>query len=189
MSFLQSKGLLNIIYTQNIDALELKAKVNREKMVFAHGHVSSAHCSDCQKPHDIDKFNENVKTGTLYYCEDLTCNKPVKPSVVLYGENLPKEVTENFKVNLILNIQALQDSDLVFIMGTSLNVMPFSYFPHQLDKKCQRVLVNMEKVGHGFKFDDLSSNDYFIPGYTDEIILKLITDLGWKEEFETYIKP
>ena len=73
-------------------------------------------------------------------------------------------------------------------MGTSLKVMPFSFFPHQLDKKCQRVLINMEKVGSGFKFDDIGSNDYFLCGKTDEVISKLVSDLGWKDEFDSYIK-
>jgi NAD-dependent histone deacetylase SIR2 len=83
----------------------------------------------------------------------------------------------------------LQESDLVFIMGTSLKVAPFSFFPHQIDKKCQRVLINMEKVGgSSFKFEDVGSNDYFVEGKTDEVVMKIISDLGWKEEFEEYIK-
>jgi NAD-dependent histone deacetylase SIR2 len=98
MSFLHSKGLLNIIYTQNIDALEIKAKVPKEKMVFAHGHVNGAHCSDCQKLHEVVKLNQSIKEGKVLLCEDPECTKPVKPSVVLYGESLPPEVSENFKV-------------------------------------------------------------------------------------------
>jgi NAD-dependent SIR2 family protein deacetylase len=74
-------------------------------------------------------------------------------------------------------------------MGTSLKVMPFSFFPHQLDKYCHRVLVNMEKVGgSSFKFEDVGANDTFISGKTDEVILKLVEDLGWKAEFEEYIE-
>jgi NAD-dependent histone deacetylase SIR2 len=181
MSFLEKKGLLNIIYTQNIDALELKAKVSREKMVFAHGYISAAHCSKCKTEKDLQLFTDNVKAGKVLYCNNNGCMAPVKPVVVLYGENLPSEVNEHFHI--------LADSDLVFIMGTSLKVMPFSFFPHQLDKSCQRVLVNMEQVGgSSFKFNDICSPDCFIEGKTDEIVHRLVHDLGWKDEFEEHMK-
>jgi NAD-dependent SIR2 family protein deacetylase len=80
----------------------LKAGVKREKVVHAHGSISSAACSTCYKTHDLDKLNASIKEGKVMYCEDTECKKPVKPSVVLYGENLPPEVSSNFEVNQLL---------------------------------------------------------------------------------------
>ena len=78
-------------------------------------------------------------------------------------------------------------------MGTTLKVQPFNSFVYQLSDeytnedeelsdRCCRVLINKEKTGinYGFKFNDISSNDIFLEGYTDDIVNKLIDDLGWR---------
>lgn len=71
-------------------------------------------------------------------------------------------------------------------MGTSLKVSPFNMLPKYLNDNCIKIVVNKEEVGK-FKYNDLSSNDFFLEGFTDEVIKNLITELGWKEEFEKFI--
>jgi NAD-dependent histone deacetylase SIR2 len=95
MSYLNHRNLLHIIYTQNIDGLELKAKVMKEKIIFAHGNTASAHCPGCKKENDIDKLKDYIEKGEILFCE---CNNPIKYNVILYGENLPKEVFTNLDV-------------------------------------------------------------------------------------------
>ncbi len=173
MSYLNSKNMLNIIYTQNIDSLEMKTGLGKEKIIFAHGNVHTAHCALCRKECELSKVKECVEKGEVLYCE---CKGPCKMQVVLYGEGLPKEVFDNLSV--------LADSDMCFIMGTSLKVQPFSMFAYNLNDNCYRILVNREKVGHegpsGFKWNDLTSNDVFVEGSTDDIVLGMLEDLGWR---------
>jgi NAD-dependent SIR2 family protein deacetylase len=112
MSFLAHKELVHCIYTQNIDTLELKAKVPKEKIVFAHGNSNEAHCSVCSQEIDIELINKHIKEGKILYCSDENCKAPCKPKIVFYGEKLPQDFFE--KANTI------QESDLAFIMGSSL---------------------------------------------------------------------
>ncbi len=91
--------------------------------------------------------------------------------MVFYGENLPPKF---FK-----SIDIIKDSDLCFIMGTSLKVGPFNQLPYYVKEDCMRVLINMEKVGN-FKFDDLNSRDVFVESYTDDAIIKIVKSLGWE---------
>jgi NAD+-dependent protein deacetylase SIR2 len=179
MSFLNHKGLLHLIFTQNIDSLELKAKVPKEKIVFAHGNLSESHCSICKKDVDHKILTQHIHEGKTLYCDSVNCKGPVKPKVIFYGEKLPIEFFDK--------ISDVANSDLAFIMGTSLKVMPFNMLPYQLEKSAWRVVVNREKVGH-FHYDDVSSSDVFIQGTTDEQILKIVEDCGWKEEFDHFVK-
>ena len=40
----------------------------------------------------------------------------------------------------------------------------------------------------GDKFTDEYKKDYFMEGYTDEMVAKIIKDVGWEAEFEEYCK-
>lgn len=179
MSFLNHKDLLHLIFTQNIDSLELNAKIPKEKIVFAHGNLSESHCSICNKEADHKLLTQHIQEGKILYCNSENCKGPVKPKVIFYGEKLDSKFFDS--------INTLQYSDLAIIMGTSLKVMPFNMLPYQLGKSAWRVVVNREKVGH-FNYDDVSSTDIFIEGTTDDQILKILEDCGWKEEFTQFIK-
>ena len=76
--------------------------------------------------------------------------------------------------------------DLAFIMGTSLRVTPFNFLPGKLPSNSWRVFINKEKVDDVFEFDNIYKKDLFLEGFTDEIIEKLVKDVGWEEEFNNY---
>jgi NAD-dependent SIR2 family protein deacetylase len=183
MGFLIQKQMLLKIYTQNVDGLELKAGIPKNKVVFAHGTITEAHCPNCNKYVDIEELRKYVMDDKIMYCEK--CKVPCKPKVVFYGENLPGSFYKQFNY--------IYESDLTFIMGTSLKVMPFGRLPYEVPKLAWRVLINKEKVGtvltyNRFKFDDNTKRDLFISGYTDEIVARIVKDCEWEEEFEAYTK-
>jgi NAD-dependent histone deacetylase SIR2 len=185
MSFLHHKELLHLIFTQNIDSLEFKAKIPKEKVIFAHGNLSEAHCANCKKEMNHAVLYEHIHQGKIMYCDEKFCKGPVKPKVILYGENLPKE--------FFTKRDELVHCDLAFIMGTSLKVMPFNMLPYDLEQNSWRVVINREKVGiennkDGFKYDDVSSFDVFVQGTTDEQVLKILEDCGWKQEFDLFVE-
>jgi len=184
MSFLTNRSLVHHIYTQNIDGLELKAEIPKEKILFAHGNSKEAHCCGCKKEIDIELQNNYIKDGKILYCPDEDCKMPCKPKIVFYGEKLPADFADK--------AESIHESDLAFIMGTSLKVMPFNYLPFFLSENTWRVVINKEKVGRegpsGFAYDDVLSRDLFIPGITDDVLKQLIHDCGWKDTFDLYVE-
>ena len=177
MSFLTKKNYVKYIFTQNVDGLEIKAKIPKEKLVFAHGNSSEGHCANCHFEVDIAKINEGINKGEVYYCPK--CNGPCKPKVVFYGESLPLSFFEKLK--------DINDIDLIIIMGTSLKVYPFAGIPRFVNPNVGIVVFNMEKVGD-YEYDKINMNNYFIKGKTDDIVLKFLKDIKLYDEFEKFIK-
>lgn len=102
MRFIDYKNMLNLIVTQNIDCLENKTNLPREKIVFAHGNVLDAHCSNpvCKYEIDIDLINRHVRDNKVLYCDK--CSAPCKHKIIFYGENLTKDFFDN--IDVILNL-------------------------------------------------------------------------------------
>ena len=188
MGFLTNiKKIVKRIYTQNVDGLELLAGVPRAKVTFAHGTITEAGCPNCLKEYDVEDVRKYVNEGKILKCSK--CNKPIKPKVVFYGENLPDKFFEDFND---INV-----TDLAFIMGSSLAVYPFNQLPYGIKKESWRVLINKDEVGNflaglvtmnQFRFNNPKRKDLFLNGYTDESVQKIVDDCGWKDEFENYCK-
>ena len=177
MGYLCKRNMVKKIYTQNVDGLELKAGVPEDKMVFAHGKITEAGCPSCRKSYDINILrDEYVMKDKIMYCS--ICNTPIKPKVIFYGECLP--------LSFLCNFICIFGCDLAFIMGSSLKVTPFNMLPGKLPWDIWRVFVNKELVDGIFNFDDNCSKDLFLEGYTDEIIEKLVKDVGWENDFNNY---
>ena len=113
----------------------------------------------------------------FYYCDK--CKKvPIKPTVVFFGENLPKRFFTNF--------DRLSKSDLGIVIGSSMVVSPFNALPTMYNKETNIVTINMEPITHIAQLNKDSS--VFLQGKCDEVILELIKDLEWKEEFDEFVK-
>ena len=177
MKFFVDKNIVKYIYTQNIDGLEIKAKIPNDKLIFAHGNFYNGHCAKCNKEIDIQKINEGIEKGEIYYCPE--CKGPCKPNVVFYGESLPQRFFEK--------LQECKDVDLIIIMGTSLKVQPFASIPYLTNPKADILVINMEKVG-GYDFHRLYSNSLIIEGKTDESVIKLLNDCNMIDEFKEFMK-
>lgn len=72
-----------------------------------------------------------VLQGEVYKCE---CGKPVKPDVILFGENLPS--------HFHTEVNKIAEADLVIVTGTSLKVYPFAFLVQLIPKN-----VDLAKVG------------------------------------------
>jgi NAD-dependent histone deacetylase SIR2 len=64
-------------------------------------------------------------------------------------------------------------------MGTSLTVHPFASLVDFVPDECPRVLINLDKVGHFNRSDDV-----VIVGKCDEVVRELCTELGWDKELD-----
>ncbi|KAK9394317.1 NAD-dependent protein deacetylase sirtuin-2 [Crotalus adamanteus] len=192
---LKDKGLLLRCYTQNVDALERVAGLDPEHLVEVHGTFYTFHCisSTCKKPYSLEWMIEKVFTSLIPRCEK--CQNIVKPDIVFFGEFLPPHFFSLMQSDS-------QNVDLLIIMGTSLQVQPFSSLVSSVPANTPRLLINKEKTGEisdpsmslmglgcGMDFDsEKAYRDVAWLGDCDEGCLALAELLGWKEELEELVK-
>ena len=174
MKYLVDKGIIKIIFTQNIDGLELKAGITNTRIIFAHGSFNGGQCINCGKKIDCNEMNECINKGEIKICNE--CNNPCKPNIVLYGEDLSIDFYET--------MGKISNCDLGIIIGTSLSVEPFSRLPEKLNKNAWSVVINNEQIGE-FDYDDLMKCHLFIEGSCDEICKKILVDCNWWDDFYT----
>ncbi|KAM0562933.1 hypothetical protein ACHAPJ_001774 [Fusarium lateritium] len=172
IALLARKGLLQMLFTQNIDCLERVAGVPSDKIIEAHGSFATQRCIECKEEYPDDKMKEHVFGGKVPHCDKEGCKGLVKPDIVFFGEALPKAFDNNtYQVAM---------ADLVLVVGTSLSVYPFAALPGMAQEGKPRVLFNMERVGQlGSRSDDVIQL-----GDCDAGIRKFADELGWRDELE-----
>jgi len=167
---LEKKGLLGICFTQNIDTLERRAGISQEKLVEAHGSFASQGCIDCKTPFDAAEIRRLIQEERIPKCK--RCKGLVKPDIVFFGEALPEAFHRN--------LGKLTEADLLFIIGTSLQVQPFASLTYFVPRSCPRVLINLEGAGDlGGRLDDV-----LLLGKCDDVVKELAEELGWLEELK-----
>ena len=188
VELLHTNGLLQRLYTQNIDGLDNQLSIDENKIVYVHGSLAQIRCEFCKANYPSDRFKDEVQSNirNIYDLNDtiapekschincLKCNKPgVKPSTVLYGTDLPQRFFECVSNDFPNNI------DLLIIAGTSLTVHPTCNFVNKSNIKTPRILINKEKVGEelGLDFDN-NENDFFLRGDCDNGFLHIAEQLG-----------
>ncbi|XP_044290848.1 NAD-dependent protein deacetylase sirtuin-2 isoform X3 [Varanus komodoensis] len=191
---LKEKGLLLRCYTQNIDTLERVAGLDEEDLVEAHGTFFTSHCirSTCRKTYSLDWMKEKFFSGLVPKCEK--CQGVVKPDIVFFGESLPSRFFSLMQSDF-------RETDLLIIMGTSLQVQPFASLVSRVSQNTPRLLINKEKTGEsdpvlslmgfgcGMNFDsEKAYRDVAWLGDCEEGCLALAELLGWKKELEELVK-
>lgn len=176
LALLDRKGLLDVVFTQNIDGLEKRVGVSDEKVVAVHGSWASQRCVECKVKFADEKMKEAIQTGEVPYCEVEGCGGVVKPDIVMFGESLDVKFEDQER--------KVGNGDMMIVMGTSLTVHPCSSLPRVVKQGVPRVLVNREKVGDIGNRDE----DVCILGGCDGGVRKLADALGWREELETLWK-
>ena len=115
----------------------------------------------------------HIENKTVPRCVDSSCNGLVKPKIVFFGEQLPREFFDN--------IDLVHNADLCIILGTSLSVHPFASLPQQVSESVPRLLINMEQVGTlGSRPDDV-----LILKDCDTGVKELAAALGWSDELDS----
>jgi NAD-dependent deacetylase len=138
LATLEKMGKLQAIITQNIDMLHTRAG---NKVIFElHGHMRTATCISCFTKVDA----EPILTEFLAHKEVPLCQKCrgyLKPDVILFGEQLPWQQLQGAK-------DAARASDLMLIVGSSLEVAPASDIPVLAKRTGAKVaIVNLEPTG------------------------------------------
>lgn len=125
--WLDDQNRLSCIVTQNVDGLFQKAGVNPEKVIEIHGTEHKVRCLNCGAIGNRQDIETMFPAGIyIPYC--YTCYGWLKPATVLMGEELDKSLFERA-------LSKILSSDLLIIMGTSLQVDPVASIPAMAWKK------------------------------------------------------
>jgi NAD-dependent SIR2 family protein deacetylase len=178
-------GLLQQVFTCNIDGLDHQIDIPDEKIVAVHGTLSRARCEFCAQEMPFDEFcalvRSNIKDisasdasapaeSNAIRCPNPKCGRAgMKPATVLYGADLDAQVMKQ--------IDKQGPANMLFVVGTSLSVKPSLTIPSR-SKADVRVFVNRDAPPPGFKRD----TDQFLQGDCDEMFAALAARLGWLPE-------
>ncbi|KAI9106148.1 zinc finger protein [Phlyctochytrium arcticum] len=140
----------------------------------------------CGKVFSTDSIRERIFKGEIPICD--SCQGYIKPDIVFFGEQLPPKFHEAVATDFF-------KTDLVIIIGTSLQVAPFSQLINLVPATVPRLLINREIVGiepvsqtRGFDFTGdrhKYRRDAVFLGGCDDGCWALAELLGWKEELQS----
>lgn len=190
LKVLHDKGKLRRCFTQNIDSLESAAGLPTDLIVAAHGNFDAAHVvGSMGAPVPIEEVREAAFGGEAeWQALFAKYGGPVKPSIVFFGEQLPKTFFEKAASDL-------PACDLLLVLGTSLVVQPFASLVGETRPGTPRLLINRDRVGdsspfnpRGFEFDRPDSSDGLFLGDCDDAVHELAELLGWQGELKAAIQ-
>ncbi len=116
------------VFTQNVDDMFEKAGMKQDEIVHLHGFLRELRCRACDEVFEIGYKKQDESLGTQ--CPE--CGGELRPNIVFFGEAAP----------LYANLtQALNECELIVIIGTSGNVLDVTYFAQLTDKS---ILNNLE---------------------------------------------
>eukprot|EP01062_Namystynia_karyoxenos_P058160 TRINITY_DN4957_c0_g1_i2.p1 TRINITY_DN4957_c0_g1~~TRINITY_DN4957_c0_g1_i2.p1 ORF type:complete len:656 (+),score=87.88 TRINITY_DN4957_c0_g1_i2:213-1970(+) len=196
IKLLHRKGKLLRNFTQNIDDLERVAGIPPSKLFQAHGTFSTARCVDCSAMYDPEYVLEHLERGEWPRCDrtpDCAVREVrggkyqglVKPGITFFGEDVDNDFAN-------VASDDMDECDALIVLGTSLQVQPFSYLPAMTRPFVPRLMIDLEphKIAQraGFDFDsDWGFRDVCWAGQCDDGIDALCHMLGWHDELEALI--
>lgn len=158
---LQEDFPLNVI-TQNIDGLHTAA--GSLNVVEAHGHMRHLECQNCKTQYDWSKillFEDDT-------CE--LCEGSLRPPVVLFGENIPQ-------MEWVQSIGRVVDSDLILVLGTSLQVSPFNSLVNMgINNNAKIAIVTNSETPYDDKVDFVFNEDLkdFLKRFDKQLMMSVL---------------
>jgi NAD-dependent deacetylase len=130
---LERRGLLAGVITQNIDRLHRAA--GSQNVIEMHGSIETSTCRGCDATYGLDEVDALFDADGVAKCS--SCDAPVKPSVVLFGEMLPEAAMRQAQ-------ELAARADLMLCIGSSLVVHPVACLP-EVTKVCGGSLAIITK--------------------------------------------
>jgi NAD-dependent protein deacetylase/lipoamidase len=117
---LEKVGKVSAVMTQNIDGLHSLAGTDEERLIELHGTNSLVECQSCHwrgdpAPH-FEYFRMHRKPPLCH------CGGFLKPATISFGQDLDAATLKRAYA-------AVQNSDLVVVLGSTLSVYPAAGFP------------------------------------------------------------
>ncbi|MBI5948652.1 MAG: Sir2 family NAD-dependent protein deacetylase [Chloroflexi bacterium] len=159
---LERKGKLELLVTQNVDGLHLKAGIPLERLVEIHGNIREFTCmGGCGDRGPIERVLDRVRAGD----EDprcRTCDGILKSATISFGQNLiPEDIARSER--------AAARAEVFIAVGTSLTVYPVALLPETaLRGGARLVIVNAEPT----PFDQYA--DAVVRGQIGEVLPAIV---------------
>ncbi|KRN43989.1 NAD-dependent protein deacylase [Limosilactobacillus ingluviei] len=118
-----------VVITQNIDGLYEKAQTKH--LVNFHGTLERVYCEKCHQTVPVADY--------LHSRLHAADGGALRPDIVLYDEAIPEAALQQ-------SLAALQAADLVVIVGTSMQVYPFSGLLNYANPAAQILAINQEPL-------------------------------------------
>ncbi len=135
VALLERDGMVGSVVTQNIDGLHQAA--GSKTVHEVHGTFRTVRCLECGVREPSARAFSVV--GRAPRCR--VCGGLVRPDVVLFGEALGHAFEDA--------TAAVAESDLLLVLGSSLEVAPVSdLVPHAASRKVPVAIVNREETSH-----------------------------------------
>ena len=132
---LEKMGKLSCLVTQNIDGLHQDAGNSDDIIIELHGTNRRASCLGCGRSWPIEEIQALLDSGeTVPVCQD--CNGNIKPATISFGQPMPED-------ELLRAFECAGNSDLFFMVGSSLQVEPAASVPREAHKAgAKLILIN-----------------------------------------------
>ena len=125
-------GRRGCIATQNVDDLHQRA--GSSDVYPVHGTFLTSTCRQCRGRTPTRALEPAIERGEVPHCP---CGGVWKPDITFFGEMLPPEAWEQ-------SLRAMQDADLVLVLGTSLAVYPAAALPGYRAPGTPLIIVNRD---------------------------------------------
>jgi len=137
---LERAGKLAMVVTQNIDGLHTRGGTSSRRLVELHGTNTAIECVHCHVRTDPDPHVKRfIDTRTPPVCN---CGGYLKPATISFGQNLEPAELERAAA-------AVQETDLVVALGSTLSVYPAAGFPlAAAERGVPYVVVNRGATDH-----------------------------------------
>lgn len=144
LAAMEVQGSLQTLITQNMDSLHQQA--GNRHVLEVHGNCQTATCLGCGSRMAGPPLWEVLDEDSLPpRCE--SCGELVKPDVVLFGEPVSYEVLRDAQ-------QEALRSEVMLVVGTSLEVMPAADLPPLARRRGARtILINRSPTAAEASFD------------------------------------
>jgi NAD-dependent deacetylase len=133
LAILEKAGYLHTIITQNFDGLHQRA--GSKQVLEVHGTLESLSCIGCFQKYPAESFIPiYIHDGQPPHCSE--CGQILKPDVVLYEEQLPRDTWLKAQ-------KACMDCSVILVVGSSLEVTPVATLPLMaLDNHAKLIIIN-----------------------------------------------
>jgi len=158
---LERRGKLDLLITQNIDGLHLKAGSSPERVIEIHGTTREVVCLDCGERAPMERALARVRAGEADPpCR--TCGGILKSATISFGQGLVQADLERAGA-------AARRCDLMLAVGTKLSVYPIAgVVPAAKEAGAGVVILNAEPT----EMDSLA--DIVLRGSISALLSRLV---------------
>lgn len=160
LAALERMGLLTAVITQNVDGLHQVA--GNSTVIEYHGNHRRLVCPNCGKKIE---FTPQVLDAVPYpRCG--TCQKPLKPDVVFFGEQIPM-------LEMVRASEEAQTCNVMLVIGTSGSVYPAAELP-RLAHSSGATIIEMNLSSTPFTS---SVSHHFFEGSASAVLPRIVEQI------------